>query len=186
MQRVAGIFLKVFSALSLFMDCTDDPNLPIGESLTQYWLLLLILSQCPVAGGVFVKQPEFMYPFWRYSCFQSELFCTVGQCAVTFLPNPSTFLPHATALSAGCNANPAPASSSISRLSAPSAAIVLYQVLFLICCLLLYLSWCNCLWKWLLKHVFPLLFRTSEGHLVKSMSRTSYFWVPHSISKRCL
>lgn len=40
--------------------------------------------------------------------------------------------------------------------------------------------------KMTLKCISPLLFRTSEGQLVKSMTRTSYFWVPHSISKRWL
>lgn len=149
------------------------------------WIAYRVL---PVTGH-FITAPSCWYSVyqatWICVCISSiQLFSkwavlAIGQHAVTFLPNPP-------ALPAGCSAHQAPVNHSISCLSVPSTAIVLYQVLLLVCCLLLYTSGYNCLWKWLLKCISPLLFRTSEGHLVKSMTRTSYFWVPHSISKRWL
>lgn len=73
-QQVTGVFLEIFSVLSFIAYCTDVPDLSIGESRTEYYLLLVILSQRPVADVVCIKQPESVYAFQGYSCFQSELF----------------------------------------------------------------------------------------------------------------
>lgn len=74
MQQLTGVFPEIFSVLSFIACCTDVPDLPIGASRTEYCLLLVILSQRPVADVVCIKQPESAYAFQGYSRFQSELF----------------------------------------------------------------------------------------------------------------
>lgn len=155
--------------------------------MNQYWLLLGILLQCPVANSVeratwicvSISRIQ-VFSKWAILCCSNN-FSLI--CSNIF--SPSTFLFSSYGLVwVWCPANPC----ELPHLSlpVPSTAIVLSQVFLNACCLPSYTSWCNCLQKWLLKHISPLLFRTSEGHLVKSMTRTSYFWVPHSISKRWL
>lgn len=189
------VFLELFSIISFFISCTDDPV---------WWTVCekLVLT----VTDHFIIVPNYWWSVykeaWIYISFWRKLFLNGSMLlcrphSIIFLSNPSIFIPttnlyilqqslYPTILSTSCKVYQAPAKSPISYLSVLSAKPVFCQLLVLVCSLLLYTSSCNCLPKRLLKHISPLHFRTSEGHLANSSTRTSYFWVPHSISKRWL